>query len=107
MPRSTRELTFDGVFRALSDPDRRRLCIALLRADPLEELSVPEGVRVGDSDIDDLRGAFHHVHLPLLETLGLVEWEAGDSAVSRGPNFGELRPVLEVLDEYGAVHTDE
>lgn len=81
--------------------------MALLKSDSHEEISVPEGVQVGDSDFDDLRAAFHHIHLPFLESMGLVEWEAGDTTVGKGPNFGEIRPVLEVLDEYGDAHTDE
>lgn len=100
MPRTTGELSFNDALRALAHRNRRRLLVALLRADRDEAVSVPEEIGVRDSEVETLRILFGHKHLPLLEELGIVSWDRADFTVSRGPNFGELRTLLALLDEH-------
>ena len=41
-----------------------------------------------------------HVHLPKLERYGCVEWDRRTKDVAKGPNFEEIRPVLELLEAH-------
>ena len=55
-----------------------------------------------DEEFERLIG-MKHVHLPKLESYGFITWDQTTSEVSKGPNFGEIRPLLEML----AAHEDE
>ena len=44
-----------------------------------------------------------HVHLPKLERYGFIDWNQDINQVSKGPNFEETRPLLEML----VAHEDE
>lgn len=41
----------------------------------------------------------HHVHLPELETAGLVEFDPRAGTVMRGPRFNQTRPLLRHGDD--------
>ncbi|GAA5064720.1 hypothetical protein ACFFQF_17260 [Haladaptatus pallidirubidus] len=43
--------------------------------------------------------ALHHVHLPRLEDHGIIVWNREAEAVTKGPQFDEIEPLLEVLTE--------
>jgi len=44
-----------------------------------------------------------HIHLPKLEEYGFIDWDRNSNEVSKGANFEEIRPLLEML----ADHEDE
>lgn len=94
----------DQVFGALNRAPRRRVLSALARRDSRDVRAfepddfVPEG-RDRDSFVVEL----HHSHLPHLDAAGFVDWDRESGTVERGPDFGEIRPLLELLDE----HRDE
>ena len=44
-----------------------------------------------------------HTHLPKLVEYGFVEWDRDTHEVVKGPEFDEIEPLLELLDE----HDDE
>lgn len=90
----------DAMFRALADKRRRRLLIALLEHDPGDDLPVPDVVRPDDQPVETLGLELHHVHLPVLEDRGFVEWDREANSVSAGPNFEEIRPFLELMDRH-------
>lgn len=93
----------DDTFRALAHHDRRRLLVALAARDPQRGPSVPPGPAGGEPASERRRIAFRHRHLPLLESLGFVEWDEATDTPSKGPRFDEIRPLLTLLDE----HRDE
>lgn len=93
----------DLAFRALADSYRRRLLVALLEENSQAEIPSLDVVDVGDSPPEILRLEIHHQHLPLLEDLGIITWNRTDHTVSEGPNFDEIRPLVELIDE----HRDE
>lgn len=103
MPRYGGDSPFDDAVSALASPERRRLLVALLEHNPQEEITIPEAVHMGDRELEDLRNGFFHDHLPVLESLGVIEWNEDEHTVSKGPQFAEIRPMLELLDE----HRDE
>jgi predicted transcriptional regulator len=41
-----------------------------------------------------------HVHLPKLADYGFIEWNRDTNEVSKGANFAEIRPLLELLDAH-------
>ena len=44
-----------------------------------------------------------HNHLPKLEQAGYIEWDQDTGSISEGPNFDEIKPILELLE----THADE
>ena len=93
----------DDAFRALADRHRRRLLAALLERNPQDEASVPENTSIDSTEADEVLFEFYHTHLPMLEQHGYIEWDRGKQSVSKGPNFDEIRPLLELIDR----HRDE
>lgn len=98
---TTRIVSSDQVFTALSHTARRRVLSALVSAAPRDEVEfesveyAPEDQRPGSFAIE-----LHHTHLPHLDDAGFVDWERESGTVDRGPAFEEIRPLLELLDEH-------
>jgi len=46
---------------------------------------------------------YEHDHLPKLESAGYIEWNRLTGQIARGPQFREIVPLLELLEE----HADE
>jgi len=101
MMSEVRSVTFDDMVDALADIQRRKLMVALLEHNPQDDSpAVVEG-----PEIDTLENlvSMKHVHLPKLADYGFIEWHQERQEVSKGPNFDEIRPLLELLDN----HEDE
>ena len=96
-------LDFQSALDALRDKRRRRLLVALLEHNPQEEVSIPEGVHMGEADMEMLKAHMYHTHLPRLEELEIIRWNTDTEEVVRGPNFEKLRPLLELIND----HADE
>lgn len=100
----TTTANWDEMLQALTDEHRRRLLIALVEHNPLEDVAkVPEGVYVGEKVPDVLQVEMHHQHLPTLEAAGFIKWNREDHEVVKGPKFDEIRPLLELIH----AHQDE
>lgn len=96
---------WDAILDALRNSHRRRLLVDLMEHDPQQDVgvNVPEAIQVRRADLDDLRVELYHTHLPKLEELGYIRWERGAHEVTKGPNFDEIRPLLELIED----HRDE
>lgn len=92
---------FDEALDALKSDQRRRVLFALLagdsRSDP-DPAIVPDAAE-GDPR-EDLSIETHHVHLPKLADYGFIEWDRETGEIRRGPNFGKIRPLLELLRDH-------
>jgi hypothetical protein len=44
-----------------------------------------------------------HTHLPKLEESGFIEWDQERNIVRKGPQFEEIQPLLELMEN----HADE
>jgi hypothetical protein len=89
----------DRVLDALS-AHHRRLILLELRAGRAEHVT---DVLLREGDEDTALLELEHNHLPRLTEAGYVEWDRETGALSRGPNFSEVAPVLALLED----HADE
>ncbi len=81
----------DRYFTALADERRRDLLLSVLnetrhRIETREQAPTEEGIRMT------------HVHLPLLEEAGLIRWDRDTHSITRGPDYEELKPLMEFLE---------
>ena len=91
------------MFRALANKPRRRLLVELIEHDPQDGLPIPEAVHRGEKELELLHEEIIHIHLPMLDTMGLIQWDSSVHEVSRGPQFEKITPLLRLLLN----HTDE
>lgn len=91
----------DECFEALANRYRRRLLVALLAHNPQadDDLQYPDNVTVADSDAAVLSIKMVHLHLPKLVEMGFIDWDQETNTIATGPEFEEIRPLVEVLDE--------
>ncbi|MBX0297516.1 DUF7344 domain-containing protein [Haloarcula nitratireducens] len=93
----------DEILDALGHIQRRKLLYALLSHNPQDDTPV---VVDGDESVEEELSRLvemHHVHLPKLEDYGFIRWDRDSNEVSKGPNFEEIRPLLQLLND----HKDE
>ncbi len=94
----------DDMFAALSDPYRRQLLLSLLEHNPQDDDDRdPLNVVSDDVEPDVLETELVHNHLPKLESKGFIRWDQETNEISKGPNWGDIAPLLVVIDE----HQDE
>lgn len=93
----------DDLYRALAAPERRQLLSALLDRRELtfeEATTVLVGWQtttegpVGPDERDRLREALYHVHLPLLEDVGLLTYDREDDVVQLSTLSGPVRDAI-------------
>lgn len=109
-------LTNDDVFDAMAELRRRQLLAGLLHTDsrPVPKLSsvsqkmlqahetILREYLSGPQEIENADKAAirtHHVHLPKLVQYSYVEWDKDDSVVTKGLNFDDVRPLLDVVEQ--------
>ncbi|KTG08696.1 hypothetical protein AUR64_18710 [Haloprofundus marisrubri] len=99
------KLTLDKSLVVLSNKWRRRLLLKVLKDNPRDEREFASDAANSSEtqELDALRTQLRHVHLPLLEEEGLINWNRDDGTITRGENFEEIRPLLELMRE----HSDE
>lgn len=96
-------IQFDDVVDALADVQRRKLLVALLEHNPQDDAPAVIADSKRESDAVERLVSMQHVHLPKLANYGFIEWNEDTHEVMKGPNFDEIRPLLELLDN----HEDE
>lgn len=97
-----KSVSVDEMADALADVHRRKLLVALLEHSPQDH----SPVGISDSENDAALGdsvSMNHVHLPKLADYGFIDWDEKRHEVSKGREFDEIRPLLELLD----AHEDE
>lgn len=88
----------DTVYKALSHPIRRRILLALDDDSPrpIAEVVSMESMP-GDQDRTHVE--CRHVHLPRLADAGFIDRVHENDTIGKGPDFEEIQPHLEVLQE--------
>lgn len=90
----------DRVFENLSNR-RRRLILLLLKQGAIET-QADVMVRSG-SEGEGIDISLIHNHLPRLDDAGHIEWDRETGAISKGPRFDEIEPLLNLIEN----HADE
>ena len=96
--------TFDRVARALGDRSRRVVLTKVHDQNPLsvsEIESVDATMEAADRipDPEQSRIALVHTHLPMLDSIGYVDWDRDTDTIVKGDNWEEIVPYLELLDD--------
>ena len=103
--RAHSQSSMDTVLNVLENRYRRRVLVALLERNPQEDDDphISSAVELADKDLETLRIHMTHTHLPKLEEPGFVEWDRDTNSIQQGPQFDEIRPLLELMQN----HADE
>ncbi|WP_331232519.1 DUF7344 domain-containing protein [Natronorarus salvus] len=98
----------DKAFDALRNEDRRELLLALLEHNPQSITKPsPAGERRTPVDADQqFQITMYHHHLPKLEAYGFVRWDRDAHETVKGPQFEEIRPLLECIHGHEEIRTD-
>ena len=97
---------FDRVLDALNHPYRRRLLVSLLEHNPQDDDDPQESsVDLGDASVigidkELVQMEMFHNHLPKLEELGYIRWDREAGTISKGPNWDEVEPLLQLLHKH-------
>lgn len=89
----------DEIMAVLADEHRRQLLTALMEHNPQAAVQIPEGVQVGDNQLEELQIEMYHNHLPRLEDAGFIEWNQEQDVVAKGPEFDQIEPVMGLFEE--------
>ena len=104
MAKSSVSERIDLALEALSNPYRRQLLLALLLENPQDDTDRDPLDLLADVDEPAvIETRLHHVHLPKLESMGFIEWDRESGAISKGPEWDQIAPLLELI----ADHRDE
>ena len=104
MAQSTESERMDLALEALSNPYRRQLLLALLLENPQDDTDRDPLDLLGEVDEPEvLKTRLYHAHLPKLESMGFIEWDRESGAISKGPEWDQIGPLLELIAE----HRDE
>lgn len=92
----------DRILTTLSDHHRRMILMMLRRASVIHETDVMvRGSR--DEESEHVEIQLRHTHLPKLVKAGYITWNEDTREISKGPNFEEIEPLLELME----THADE
>jgi hypothetical protein len=97
------QVRFDELLEALANGYRRELLLALLEHNPQDD-DEPDPLDIHDST-EDAASQFDifMYHLPMLDKLGIVEWNEETDEIVKGPDWDEFAPLLRLIEE----HKDE
>lgn len=87
------------VLEALGKSHRRRILIELRygRVNHVDDVVM----RGGGSDPTGSELQLRHTHLPKLVDRGYIEWDPDTGEISRGPNYHEIEPLLDLIERHG------
>ncbi|QLD86426.1 GAF domain-containing protein [Natronomonas halophila] len=91
----------DSMMGALKNRARRVVLMSLLD-------TAETGIATLERDLDGdyTRAYLHHSHLPKLANAGYINWDSDADTISRGPNFFEVKPLIELLDDYNTMFSE-
>jgi len=89
----------DRMLEVLSRRQRRLALLTLRGTDRCRQTDL----LMRDSEGRDPEIELVHTHLPKLEAAGLIDWDRETGEVTRGPNYEEIEPLLELIED----HADE
>lgn len=100
MQQTEQGVSFDEMMNMLANVQRRTLLFEVLEQGPQTDSPVVVGDSDDDPDVVADLVTMRHAHLPKLADYGLVEWNRDTHEVTKGPNFDDIKPLLELLDDH-------
>lgn len=94
------KIDFDDTADALAAIQRRKLLVNLLEHNPQSDSTVVIADSDTEIDVAERSAMMYHTHLPKLADYGLIERDTETHEVMKGPNFDEIKPLLELLDRH-------
>lgn len=93
-------ISCDDLMNALANIQRRRLLVAVMERAPEDDGTID----ISDSDraagILEEPESIDHFHISKLVNLGLIEWDWATSEIKKGPNFDEIKPLIELFTNH-------
>lgn len=91
--------TLDEAFNALSNPERRRILLALAEQNSQTDQPVDylDDIPFDRTNEEELQLRMRHCHFPLLEHAGFIELHMDGQQIGKGPNFHHIQPLLNLL----------
>lgn len=91
----------DEILSALANWQRRQILFALYkRQSPLDMATFTDKTIIYRQDLEEQQVKLIHHHLPMLEEFEFIQWDREEEIVEPGPQFHELQPFLDVLEDY-------
>lgn len=84
----------------LSDPYRRRLLLWIREHNPEDAEQIPRDMTDSDTEFERMFSQMYHLHLPMLAAAGVIAWDSDQNVIRRGPEYDELRPLLNLLRDH-------
>ncbi|MFC6977247.1 ArsR family transcriptional regulator [Halomicroarcula sp. GCM10025709] len=104
MPRNIDSASLNVMFDALRNPYRRRILVAISDHNPCEITEFARNqiasVSEDEADPERLEVQLLHSHLPKLAEKGYIDWNPEAETIRRGPNFHDIAPLLQLLDDH-------
>lgn len=97
VPRVELSRQTDRLLETVADRQRRVVLLLLKRGAVEDERDLLFRSK------DETKAALVHNHLPKLEEAGYIEWDRESGTIEKGPEFDEIEPLLELIEE----HSDE
>jgi len=91
------ESSLDTALRAVSDRQRRLICLLLRESDPRP---VSDFLRRSTETSPTVETDLYHNHLPRLAELEYIEWDRDAGEVAQGDRFMEIESVLGILETH-------
>mgnify|MGYP000129705660 FL=1 len=90
----------DEKIAILSKRQRRLILLTLQHNEEKQESAL---LFRGGDETEDAEIQLVHNHLPRLEAAGYIEWDQDTGTISKGPNYDEIKPLLDLMEN----HADE
>jgi hypothetical protein len=89
--------------KAFSHRPQRQLLVALSHANPQGDTPPDSDDPETDDEALEILLDFQEYHLPELESKGFIDYDRESHSITKGDNFDEVIPLLELIDR----HRDE
>lgn len=76
------------------------MLLELREHERLDDRSLDSHVLADDASAGEICVQLRHVHLPKLESYGIVEWFPERNEIRRDAAYEEIEPLLSILDEH-------
>lgn len=82
---------------------QRQLLVELFHENPQDDTLDDGGDPKANNEELEVLLDYQHYYLPELEDRGVIDYDQENNIITKGPNFEELEPLLELIDN----HQDE